>query len=155
MSALLTIRNELVTALAGRLGTYTLANGSTTPAVRCSDPQDTRYPGTIVEGLELVLLRSPSMTVVRQYQEEFSIAEWTAFLVNWEGDDKALEAAKVVANEIPGTDIERQEVPLGIGPQDQYRLTLRSRAAEALDTPTSGPAPTVPIPAVVLDGDFI
>jgi hypothetical protein len=102
-----------------------------------------------------VLLRSPIMTVVRQYQEEFAIAEWTAFLVNWEGDDKALEAAKVVANEIPGTDIERQEVPLGIGPQDQYRLTLRSRAAEPLDAPTSGTVPTAPIPAVVLDGDFI
>jgi hypothetical protein len=155
MTALLTIRNELVTALAGRLGTYTLANGSTTPAVRCSDPQETRYPGTFVDGLELVLLRSPAMTVVRQYQEEFAIAEWTAFLVNWDGDDKALEAAKVVANEIPGTDIERQEIPAGIGPQDQYRLTLRSRAAEALDAPTSGTVPTAPIPAVVLDGDFI
>ncbi len=155
MTALLTIRNELVTALAGRLGTYTLANGSTTPAVRCSDPQETRYPGTVVTGLELVLLRSPVLSVVRQYQEEFSIAEWTAFLVNWDGDDKAQAAAKVVANEIPGTDIERQEVPLGIGPQDQYRLTLRSRAAEALDTPTSGPAPIAPIPRVIINGDWL
>jgi hypothetical protein len=133
MGALLDLRTSLATILSAELGTYTLANGSTTPAVRCSGPNETRYPGTLVSGIELVIIKDPVLVPVRQYKEERTIAEWTAFLVAW-GTRSAGIAARIVVNAIPGCDVERVEVPEGIGPQDQYRLTIRS--ASSL-TPTS------------------
>jgi hypothetical protein len=141
MSALLDLRTTLASVLSSELGTYTLANGSTTPAVRCSGATETRYPGTIVTGLELVIIKDPRLVPVRQYQEERVTAEWTAFLVAW-GDQPAGVAAQKVVDAIPGCEVERVEVPEGIGPQDQYRLTIRSLAALALDAlvPEAGEA---------------
>ena len=132
MSALLDLRTTLASVLSSELGTYTLANGSTTTAVRCSGPTETRYPGTIVQGLELVILKDPRLVPVRQYEEERATAEWTAFLVAW-GDRPAGVAAQLVVNAIPGCEVERVEVPEGIGPQDQYRLTIRSLSDLPLD----------------------
>jgi hypothetical protein len=132
MSALLDLRTTLSSILAAELGTYTLANGSTTPAVRCSGPDETRYPGTIVQGLELVIIKDPRLIPIRQYQQERVQVEWTAFLVAW-GDRPSGIAAQLVADAIPGCDIERVEVPQGIGPQDQYRLTIRGLSALPLD----------------------
>lgn len=128
MSALLDLRASLAAALSGVVGVYTLANGSVTPAMRCSDPSETRYPGTIVQGLEVVILRDPELVPVRQYQEERAQAEWTVFLVAW-GEYSAAAAAQLVINAFPGTDAQRVDVPQGIGPQDQYQLTIRGRAA--------------------------
>ena len=132
MSALLDLRASLATALSGVVGAYTLANGSVTPAMRCSDPSETRYPGTIVQGLEVVILKDPELVPVRQYQEERAQAEWTVFLVAW-GEYSAAAAAQLVIDAFPGTDAQRVNVPEGIGPQDQYQLTIRGRAALPLD----------------------
>jgi hypothetical protein len=132
MSALLDLRTTLSALLSSELGTYTLANGSTTPAVRCSGATETRYPGTIVTGLELVILKDPQLIPVRQYQEERATAEWSVFLVAW-GDRPAGIAAQKVVDAIPGCEVERVEVPEGICPQDQYRLTIRSLSDLPLD----------------------
>jgi hypothetical protein len=152
MSALLDLRTTLSTVLAGVLGTYTLANGSVCPAVRCSDPSETRFPGTIVQGLEMVILKDPTLIPVRQYQEERTQAEWTVFLVAW-GDVTAARAAQLVIDAIPGTDAQRITVPEGIGPQDQYQLTIRGQAALPLDALEVGDPPE-PL-TIVLDGDFL
>tara|TARA_R110000868_G_scaffold375289_1_gene639796 strand:+ start:115 stop:639 length:525 start_codon:yes stop_codon:yes gene_type:complete len=132
MSALLDLRTTLSSVLAGELGTYTLANGSIVPAVRCSDATETRYPGTIVQGLEMVILKDPRMVSIRQYQQERVQAEWSVFLVGW-GDRPAGIAAQKVVDAIPGCDVERVSVPEGIGPIDQYQLTIRSLSALPLD----------------------
>ena len=132
MSALLDLRATLAAVLSTELGTYTLANGSSTPAVRCSGPDETRYPGTIVDGLELVIIKDPVLTTIRQYQEERAQATWTVFLVAW-GDRPAAVAAQLVVDAIPGCDAERVNVPQGIGPADQYQLTIRSLATLPLD----------------------
>jgi hypothetical protein len=132
MSALLDLRATLASVLSSELGTYTLANGSTTDAVRCSGPTETRYPGTIVEGLELVIIKDPRLIPVRQYQQERATAEWSVFLVAW-GDRPAGIAAQLVVDAIPGCEVERVEVPEGIGPRDQYLLTIRSLSDLPLD----------------------
>ncbi len=152
MSALLDLRTTLSAVLSSVLGTYTLANGSVAPAVRCSGPDETRYPGTVVQGLELVIIKDPALVPVRQYQEERNLAEWTVFLVAW-GDVSAAIAAQKVVDAIPGTDAQRITVPEGIGPQDQYQLTIRSQAALALDALEVGDPPE-PL-TIVLDGDFL
>jgi hypothetical protein len=152
MSALLDLRTTLSSVLSSVLGTYTLANGSVAPAVRCSGADETRYPGTIVQGLEMVIIKDPTLVPVRQYQEERVLAEWTVFLVAW-GEASAAIAAQKVVDAFPGTDAERVTVPEGIGPQDQYQLAIRSQAALALDALEVG-APPEPL-TIVLDGDFI
>lgn len=152
MSALLDLRTTLTSVLSGVLGTYTLANGSVTSAVRCSDPSETRYPGTVVQGLELVIIKDPVLRPVRQYQQERVQAEWTAFLVAW-GEVSAAIAAQKVVDAIPGTDVERVNVPEGIGPQDQYQLTIRGQFALPLNGLEVGDPPE-PL-TIVLNGDFI
>ncbi len=132
MSALLDLRTTLSSLLASELGTYTLPNGSTTPAVRASGPDETRYPGTLVEGLEMVIIKDPDLVPVRQYQEERVTAEWTVFLVAW-GDRPAGIGAQMVVDAIPGCEVERVIMPEGVGPRDQYRLTIRSLSALPLD----------------------
>ena len=152
MSALLDLRATLSSVLSSVLGTYTLANGSVAPAVRCSDPSQTRFPGTIVQGLEMVIIKDPVLVPIRQYQQERVQAEWTVFLVAW-GDVSAAIAAQKVIDAIPGTDAQPINVPEGIGPQDQYQLTIRGQAALALDGLESGDPPE-PL-TIVLDGDFL
>jgi hypothetical protein len=152
MSALLDLRTTLTATLSAVLGTYTLANGSVCPAVRCSDPSETRFPGTVVQGLEMVIIKDPVLVPVRQYQQERAQAEWTVFLVAW-GDITAATAAQLVIDAIPGTDAQPIAVPEGIGPQDQYQLTIRGRAALPLDALESGDPPE-PL-TIVLDGDFL
>jgi hypothetical protein len=152
MSALLDLRTTLTATLSAVLGTYTLANGSVCPAVRCSDSSETRFPGTVVQGLEMVIVKDPALVPVRQYQDERVQAEWTVFLVAW-GDVTAATAAQLVIDAIPGTDAQRIAVPEGIGPQDQYQLTIRGQAALPLDALVSGDPPE-PL-TIVLDGDFL
>lgn len=149
MSALLDLRTTLSSLLASDLGTYTLPNSSTTPAVRASGPDETRYPGTLVEGLEMVIIKDPDLVPVRQYQEERVTAEWTVFLVAW-GDRPAGIAAQKVVDAIPGCEVERVIMPEGIGPRDQYRLTIRSLSALPLDALVPGQLPL--IGAALADG---
>jgi hypothetical protein len=152
MSALLDLRTTLTATLSAVLGTYTLANGSVCPAVRCSDPSETRFPGTVVQGLEMVIIKDPVLVPVRQYQQERAQAEWTVFLVAW-GDITAATAAQLVIDAIPGTDAQPIAVPEGIGPQDQYQLTIRGQAALPLDALVAGDPPE-PL-TIVLNGDFL
>lgn len=152
MSALLDLRTTLTATLSAVLGTYTLANGSVCPAVRCSDPSETRYPGTVVQGLEMVIIKDPNLVPIRQYQEERVQAEWTVFLVAW-GEVTAARAAQLVIDAIPGTDAQPVSVPEGIGPQDQYQLTIRGQAALALaDLEVDDPPEPL---TLILNGDFL
>ena len=152
MSALLDLRTTLTATLSAVLGTYTLANGSITQAVRCSDPNELRFPGTVVQGLEMVIIKDPALVPVRQYEQERAQAEWTVFLVAW-GDVTAATAAQLVIDAIPGTDAQPISVPEGIGPQDQYQLTIRGQAALPLDALVSGDPPE-PL-TIILNGDFL
>ncbi len=145
MSTLLNLRTQLESILASELGTYTLANGVPTPAVRCSDPSDGRAPGTKVSGIELVIEKQPELLPIRQYSQEFAVARWTAYIVAWGDDKTAGTSAQLIVNSIPGCELTKLTIPDGVGPRDQIRLSILT-PANAL-----GLSDLVPGAEIVLD----
>ena len=124
MSVLLGLRASLEQVLADQLGTYTLANGATTPAVRVSSPDDRRQPGTTVSGVELVIVKEPTLVPVRQYEQERPLSEWTLYLVGWDIDSDITHSSALIQNAFAGCTTERVTVPDGVGPQNQIKVTL-------------------------------
>lgn len=142
----LTLRAQITTALGAAVGTYTLANGITTPAVAVRDYGEPVSPGTSVSGLEVVILSQPDLVPIRQYTDTPAFREWTVFLVAWgAGVDLQGAAATLLANFGDST-ISTVAVAEGLGPRNQMRVTIRSNAlqitpftptAAALDLPKS------------------
>jgi len=134
MTAVLDLRTTLSTALDAVLGTYTLANGTSTPAVDVRAIGQGRETGTTVAGVELVIQRDPIIRPIRAQEDEGVMLEWTAFLVEWTGGATASRAAQLAIATIPGCDAEVVEVPENVGPVHQYRLLIRQvSAATATD----------------------
>jgi hypothetical protein len=123
------IRVQLETTLADVLGTYRLANGATTPAIAVRAEGDSLPPGTVVEGLEVVILRDPELEPVRQYRQETARLRWTLYLVDWTGGVPLQTIAGRLIWAYPGTNAVRINVPRGVGPGAQMRVDLLSSAA--------------------------
>jgi hypothetical protein len=121
----LELRNALAALLTASLGTYTLGNGSTTPAISVRAVGERRPVDTTVTGLEVVIVRDPELTPVEVYKEPGAFREWTVYLIDW-SDATSLEApAAAVVAAYPGTLVQTANVPKGIGPQNQMELTIR------------------------------
>ena len=120
---LLALRSALSTALSNRLGTYTLGNGSTTPALVVRDPGEGIAAGTAVSGLEVVINSVPELDQQLQYTSSPFVQIWNVFLVDWGGGD--IEgAAAVVQSGFPGTTATILAVTEGIGPRRQTQLQI-------------------------------
>jgi hypothetical protein len=134
---LLTLRGVLNTALTSRLGTYTLGNGSTTPALVVRDPGEGVAAGTDVSGLEVVISSVPELDQQLQYTSSPFIQTWNVFLLDWGGGD--IEgAAAVVQSGFPGTTATILAVTEGIGPKRQTQLRIpldRAGGAFAFQVP--------------------
>jgi hypothetical protein len=123
------LRIQLETTLTDVLGTYRLANGATTPAIAVRAEGDSLPPGTVVEGLEVVILRDPELEPVRQYRQETARLRWTLYLVDWSGGVPLQTIAGRLIWAYPGTNAVRINVPRGVGPGAQMRVDLLSSAA--------------------------
>lgn len=120
---LLALRGTLSTALANRLGTYTLPNGATTPAISVRDPGDGISAGTSVSGLELVIISVPELELVSQYQSSPYLQTWTVFLVDWGGGDMEGAVALVQAG-FAGTTATSLNLTEDLGPKRQTQLRI-------------------------------
>ena len=153
MTALLDIRTALSTLLSGYLGTYTLANGSTTPAIAVRAVGEPRRTGTIVTGMELIIERDPDLIQVQTQGQSPSLYEWTVWLVSWDEASLAAPASMVVAA-FPNVETEPIRVEEGSGPSNQLRIRLQT--GERVSAPTLPPPPsslglldrtiTIPVP---------
>lgn len=120
---LLTLRSGLATLLSSDLGTYTLGNDATTPAISVRASYEPRPPYKSVSGLEVVIEKIPESEALRQYKNEELLRTWVVYLIDWDGGDPT-EAAAKVADEYPGTTITRLQVPPELGPPQQVRITI-------------------------------
>lgn len=120
---LLTLRSALSTLLAADLGTYTLGNNATTPAVSVRAASSPRLPYKSVTGLELVIEQIPDSVAARQYANEELFRTWTVYLIDWDSEDPTAAAAKIAAA-YPGTTIDVLQVPPELGPPRQVRITI-------------------------------
>lgn len=123
--AALTLRNQLQSVLTSYLGTYTLANGATTPAASVREPGETLPAGTKVSGLEMILIRTPDLDPVPEYLAPGAQRLWTVYLVGWSASDNLEPAAAAVVAAYPNTSVQPVIVPEGLGPQSQLRLVIR------------------------------
>lgn len=132
---LATLRSELEAVLTDELGTYTLANGLTTPACSVRREGEGLFPGTKVAGLEVVVYAEPRLIPVNQYVNQPARAEWSVFLVGWDATADLQAAAEAVIYAFPGTVYERIPVPQGVGPANQARLVVQSTASDEVLVP--------------------
>jgi hypothetical protein len=123
---LLDIRVQLETTLADVLGTYRLANGASTPAIAVRASGDSLPPGTVVEGLEVVILRDPEVVKITQYRQEVAFHRWTLFLVDWSGGVPLQTIAGRLLWAYPGSNAVLVSVPKGVGPGAQMRVDLQT-----------------------------
>jgi hypothetical protein len=121
----LELRNALASLLSASLGTYTLGNGSTTPAISVRAVGERRPVDTTVTGMEVVIVRDPELSPIDAYKDPGAFREWTVYLIDW-SDATSLEApAAAVVAAYPGTLVQAANVPKGVGPQNQIELTIR------------------------------
>lgn len=120
---ILALRGALATALTAHLGTYTLGNGSTTPALVVRDPGQGMTAGTTVSGLEVVISSVPELEQQLQYKDSPFVQTWNVFLVDWGGGDLEGAAALVQAG-FPGTTAVILAVTEDIGPKRQTQLRI-------------------------------
>ena len=120
-----TLRTSLEATLASQLGTYTYANGSTTPAIAARAWGEALPPRTTVTGLECLIIKNPELDpVVRQYREEVAFQRWTVFLVDWGGSVDLHDAASRLLWAYPGSEASTIQAPQEVGPKAWMRLEL-------------------------------
>lgn len=135
----LTLRDELASLLTASLGTYTLSNGATTPAVSVRAVGRPMTPGTTVSGLELIVQRDPKPISIVQYRLPTAFAEWTLYLVQWgDASGEITAAAQLISETYSGVVIEPLTIPPAIGPTHQLRVTIQT------NPPTTIPDETPP-----------
>lgn len=122
----LSLRTALETTLVDVLGTYTLANGVTTPAIAVRAAGESLPAGTTVTGLECVILREPELVPVRQYRKEHAFSRWTVFLVDWDGEASLQTVAGRLIWAYPGSNAVSITVPRGVGPRSQMRVDIQT-----------------------------
>jgi hypothetical protein len=122
----LSLRTALAITLVDVLGTYTLANGVTTPAIAVRAAGDSLPPGTRVSGLECVILREPELVPVRQYKKEHAFSRWTVYLVDWDGTSSLQTVAGRLIWAYPGSNAVTINVPQGVGPRSQMRVDIQT-----------------------------
>lgn len=123
---LLSLRTALETTLVDVLGSYTLANGVSTPAISVRAAGESLLPGTRVSGLECVIVREPELIPVRQYQREQAFSRWTLYLVDWDGDTSLQDVAGRLLWAYPGSNAVSIRVPKGVGPRSQMRVDIQT-----------------------------
>ena len=121
---LLSLRTAIQSTLNSVLGTYTLANGATTPALSVRAPGESLPPGTTVSGLEVVIVREPELVAVRQYKNELAFSRWTLYLVDWDGANSLQDVAGDLLWAYPGSNAVSINVPRGVGPRSQMRVDI-------------------------------
>jgi len=124
---LLTLREQLETLLVDRLGTYTLANGTTVPAMSVRAAGEPAPPRTMVYGLECIIQRQPDIIPVAQYTDAPAYETYTVFLVSWD-DKQVTDAMRTVLDAFSSSAVvscSPLRVPEGLGPRTQFRLTLQ------------------------------
>lgn len=136
MVDVLTLRAQIAAALAEDLGSYTLLNGETTPAISVRPEGQALAAGTVAAGLEVVILAEPRLSPVGAYLQQEAIREFIVFLVGWDDTAEITVAAEKLIRLFPGT--EWQEIPINkrVGPTNQARVIIQQYATANLDPAT-------------------
>jgi hypothetical protein len=123
---ILSLRTSIATTLGNLIGTYTLANSSTTPAISVRGTGESLPTGTSVVGMEVVILREPELNAIASYRNGQAFNRWTLYLVDWDMTASLQEAAGKLIWAWPGSNATSITVPQGVGPRHQMRVDLQT-----------------------------
>ena len=111
------------TAIAAALGTYTLPSGSTMPAMAVLAANEQLPPGTVVNGIEIVITAVPRFAEqVMLTTETLLNPTWRIYVSGWQSAGQLQAVAGRVVALLPGatsTSIEGDAPGQGIGVIDQ------------------------------------
>lgn len=124
----LTLRSQIAAVLSGSIGTYTLGNGATTPAISVRRIGEGLFPGTTVTGLEVVIVQEPDLEPVSQYRPPVARDTWTVYLVAWGAAVDMKSVSYKMLSGFPGSTVQTISVPEGVGPRNQLRCSIPSSA---------------------------
>lgn len=125
------LRIQLETILTDVLGTYHLPNGATTPAIAVRAWGEGFSAGTVVDGLECLIINDPEPVPIRQYRQEVAADRWTLFLVDWGGEAALQDIAGRLLWAYPGSNAVTVQVPKGVGPKAQMKVEIQTNPAAA------------------------
>ena len=113
--------------IAAALGTYTLANGTSRPAIAVLAANESLPPGTITEGIELVITRVPGFASrVLLTTETLPNPTWRIYVMGWQSAAQLQAVAQRILALLPGasaTPIDGDAPGKGIGVLDQVVVT--------------------------------
>lgn len=122
----LALRTAIAATLHSLIGTYTLANGSTTPAISVRGSGESLPAGTRVTGMEVVILRDPEAVPIAGYKQGHAFNRWTVYLVDWDSTSSLQEAAGKLIWAYPGSNAVGITVPQSVGPRHQMRVDIQT-----------------------------
>ena len=117
-------RDRIQAVLTPALGTMTLPNSATTPAMWVGN-WDGPFPGTVVTGI-LAVLDIGSMDVIREYQQEKTDDRLRLDLIAWGAHDPETAVSLLIAA-FEGSDVDRARLPEGWGPTGWVTVYLSLR----------------------------
>jgi hypothetical protein len=109
-------------------GTYTLANGATTPAVSVRAKGQPMMASTSVTGLEVIIQRDPeTFDRVDQYRDMESVNTWVVWLAEWgTAAASATTAAALIVAALPGASAAPVALDTG-GPVNMVRVEIQDQ----------------------------
>jgi hypothetical protein len=120
-------RVAIESTLVSVLGTYRLPNGATTPSIAVRAYGESLAAGTVVEGLEVIIIREPDPAPIAQYRQQTASDSWTLFLVDWSGQVSLQEVAGKLLWAWPGSRATTIQMPQGVGARSQMRVDIVTR----------------------------
>jgi hypothetical protein len=113
--------------IAAALGTYTLADGTSRPAIAVLAANEKLPPGTIAEGIELVITAVPGFANrVLLTTESLPNPTWRVYVMGWQSAAQLQVVAQRVLALLPGasaTPVPGDAPGDGIGVIDQLAIT--------------------------------
>lgn len=115
------------TAIAAALGTYTLADGTSRPAIAVLAANESMPAGTIAEGIELVITAVPGFANRPLLSTEtLPNPTWRIYVMGWQSAAQLQAVAQRILALLPGaktTPIDSDAPGKGIGVVDQVVVT--------------------------------
>lgn len=121
---ILQLRTEIQSLLTAELGSYTLPNGETTPAISVRSGGETLAAGTTADGLEAVIIRDPDLIPLLQYSDADTLRRWVVYLVVWSTYVQVETAIDLLVYAFAGSRVDTIPVPRGTGPLNQVRIVI-------------------------------
>lgn len=125
------LRDKLKVVLGGLIGTYRFTNGETTAAIAIDYNATYPPPGTVIEGLEVVVIPKSSLGISGLIGGKLATYQADVILKQWDATQDTFCATDVIIGSIPELiNVGPRVIPDGeLQNIEQIRLTFQTQEA--------------------------